>query len=404
MTRLFCEIISMKYVLVIMDGAADEPLDELGSLTAIEKAGIPHIDALSKKGQQGIVHTVPKGFSPGSDIAIMSIFSYDPTKYHTGRAPLEAAAQNIQTNPDEWIFRCNLITVANGDMQDHSAGHIDSVQGTQLINDIKNQLPSKEYTFYPGVSYRHILVYKGEFQLTTTPPHDFPGEPISKYMPKGKGAKQICDLMEKGEEILSQHEINKVRRDLGENPATNIWLWGQGKKPQMDDFRRKFGLSAALITAVDLVRGLGRLIGMTIQEVEGATGYLDTNYAGKGQAAIDLLEDKDLVVVHVEAPDEAGHGCLIDEKVKAIENIDEHVIGPIVKHLESQDEPWRIMVLPDHPTPCKKRVHTRDAVPFIVAGTDVNHSRHLEYSEKNSRETGLVIEKGHELMEYFLKG
>jgi 2,3-bisphosphoglycerate-independent phosphoglycerate mutase len=395
----------MKYAIVLMDGAADEPLEELGGLTVLEKAEIPHIDWISKHGQLGMAHTVPESFSPGSDIAIMSVLGYDPTIYHTGRAPLEAAAQSIATGPGEWIFRCNLVTIADGLMLDHSAGHIQDVQGKQLLNDIGDALSCDDFVFYPGVSYRHLLVHrKGPFKLQTTPPHDILDQPAEKYFPKGKGAKGLCELMDRGREILANHEINKVRRDLGENPATDIWFWGQGTRPQMDNFRKRFGCSASLITAVDLVRGLGKLIGMNVVEVEGATGYLDTNYVGKGQAAIDVLGDQDLVFVHIEAPDEAGHGGLMDEKIESIEKIDEHIVGPLLNFFQNQSEDWRIMVLPDHPTPIRIRTHVREPIPFAVAGTGVSNSRELSYSEKNGLASGLEIQKGHELMEYFLKG
>lgn len=395
----------MKYAIILMDGAADEPMDELGGLTVLEKAHIPHTDWISSHGQLGMVHTVPEGFSPGSDIAIMSVLGYDPSVYHTGRAPLEAAAQKIQTAANEWIFRCNLVTVADGLMQDHSAGHIDNVQGKQLLEDIGEKFSCDDFVFYPGVSYRHLLVHrKGPFKLQTTPPHDILDQPAGKYLPKGKGAKELCELMEKVEAFLADHEINKVRRDLGENPATNIWLWGEGTRPQMDDFRKRFGFSASIITAVDLVRGIGRLIGMKMVEVDGATGYLDTNYVGKGQAAIDILKERDLVFVHIEAPDEAGHGGLVDGKIEAIEKIDEHIVGPVLEHLQHQTEDWRIMVLPDHPTPIRLRTHVREPIPFAMCGAGVANSRELTYSEKNGLSSGLEILKGHELMEYFLKG
>ncbi len=394
----------MKYAIIIMDGAADEPLAELKGQTVLEKASIPHTDWISIHGRQGMVHNVPEHFHPGSDVALMSLMGYDPAVYYRGRAPLEAAAQDIQTGPNDWIFRCNLVTIADGRMIDYSAGHIDSVQAARLIHDMNERLGSEEIAFYPGVSYRHLLVIRGgSFELETIAPHDIMDQPVAKHLPKGKSGKLLIQLMEKAGEILAEHEVNKVRRDLGENPANHIWLWGQGKRPQMDLFRDKFGLSGAVITAVDLMRGLGKLMGTQVIEVPGATGYLDTNYAGKGQAAIEALESCDLVFVHIEAPDEAGHVGLVDGKIKSIEEIDLHIVGPVLKHLQSRDA-WRILVLPDHPTPIRLRTHCADPVPFALAGTGIAATQKKVYSEANGRASGIRIAQGHELMEYFLKG
>jgi 2,3-bisphosphoglycerate-independent phosphoglycerate mutase len=394
----------MKYAIVIMDGAADEPLAELSGQTVLEKAHIPHTDSISRQGRQGLVRTVPAGFAPGSDVALMSVMGYDPKKYYTGRAPLEAAAKDISVEPSDWIFRCNLVTVADGLMVDHSAGHIDSVQSAKLIADLNEQLGNEQITFYAGVGYRHLMVIRGnqKFNGDIAPPHDFMDEPIAKYLPKGKGSKQLRKIMEAAAAILDGHEVNKVRNDLGENQATNIWLWGQGHRPQLDSFRGLFGISGSVITAVDLMRGIAKLAGMRIIEVEGATGYLDTDYEGKGQTAIDALADVDLVLVHVEAPDEAGHGALVAGKIEAIEQIDKLVVGPLLKRLQ-QEAQWRIMVLPDHPTPIRLRTHTEQPVPFALAGTGVTSVQRLPYSEPNSDKSGFRIERGHELMEYFLQ-
>ena len=395
----------MKYAIIIMDGAADEPLEKLGGQTVLEAAKIPHIDRISQAGQLGMVHTVPEGFHPGSDVALMSVMGYAPQTYYNGRAPLEAAAQNIVTGPNEWIFRCNLVTVSDGVLLDYSAGHIDNVQAAALIKMLQDELSDDDITFYSGVSYRHLMVHRsGPFEFPTTAPHDMMDEPLSKWLPRGKNAKAICKLMEAAAKILADHDVNQVRRDLGESPATDIWLWGQGQKPQMDNFTKRYGLRAAVITAVDLMRGLGKLMGMQIEEVEGATGYLDTNYKGKGQAAIELLKDNDLVFVHIESPDEAGHGGLTEEKIDAIEAIDTHIVGPVYESLVQQGDPWRMMVLPDHPTPIRLRTHVRAPIPFALAGSNISPVQNLTYSEANGRETGLEIKKGHELMEYFLKG
>ncbi|MHA1600788.1 MAG: cofactor-independent phosphoglycerate mutase [Alphaproteobacteria bacterium] len=395
----------MKYALIIPDGAADEPLAELDGRTALEAAEIPHIDRIARTGRQGMVQTIPQGYPPGSDVAQMSILGYDPDKYYSGRAPLEAAAQGITTEPSDWIFRCNLVTIADGVMRDYSAGHIDTVQATRLIHDIGAALASDKVSFHPGVSYRHIMVHRGgPFEMELTPPHDILDEPAAKYLPKGKGGKELCRLMEAAEKILAEHDVNKVRGDLSENPATNIWLWGQGHRPQLDGFRQRFGLKGSVITAVDVLRGLGRLMGLRNIEVEGATGYVDTNFAGKGRAAIEALTGgDDLVVVHVEAPDEAGHGALIKEKVESIEQIDKHIVGPLLEWLAGQRS-WRIMVLPDHPTPIRLRTHVANAVPVALAGDDVRPVHGLSYSEANAAKGSFRIERGHELMEYFLHG
>ncbi len=388
-----------------MDGAADEPLEELGGLTPLAKANIPNVDWISSNGRLGKVCNVPVDFQPGSDIALMSLMGYNPQEYHTGRAPLEAAAMELALAPTDWIFRCNLVTVSNGDMLDYSAGHIETLQAATLINDLNEKLGSDKISFYPGKSYRHIMVYRGDMNISpVAPPHDIMDEPINKYLPRGKNSKELRKLMEKASAILADHEMNKVRSDLGENPATDIWLWGHGTQPKMDSFRSRFGLLGAVITAVDLLRGIGYLIGMKLIDVENATGYLDTNYAGKGQAAIDALKDHDIVVVHIEAPDEAGHGAMIEGKVDAIEQIDKHIVGPVLNYLKDQKEDWRIMTLPDHPTPIHLRTHTSDPVPFAMAGMGVSSPWQYTYNEVNAEKSGLTIKKGHELMEYFLKG
>ena len=394
-----------KYAIVIMDGAADEPLAELDGQTVLQRAHIPNTDWISSNGQLGMVNNVPGGMPPGSDVALMSVLGYDPKKFYTGRAPLEAAAKNIKTETTDWILRCNLVTVADEIMLDYSAGHIDSIEAAKLINDINQKLGNEQISFYPGVGYRHLMVHKGgPFDMELAPPHDIMDEPIAKYLPKGKKGKELCEIMADAAEILDKHEVNKVRRDLGENPATNIWLWGQGHKPTIEAFKKKFGISAAVITAVDLLRGLGTLMGMDLIEVEGANGYLDTNYAGKGQAAITAIEQNELVVVHIEAPDEAGHGAMVQGKIEAIERIDAEIVGPLLKHMQKQKD-WRIMVLPDHPTPIRLRTHTSEAVPVAIAGAGIKTTANKPqtYNEQNAAQSGFKINKGHELMEYFLK-
>jgi len=394
----------MKYAIIIMDGAADEPLAELEGKTPLEKANIPHTDWISIHGRGGMVQTVPRGYPPGSDVALMSVLGYDPAVYHTGRAPLEAAAQDIELGRDDWVFRCNLVTIADGMMVDYSAGHIGTVEAAKLIGDLNERLGNDTIRFYPGVSYRHLMVYHGgPFKCQCTPPHDITEQPAAKYQPRGKSGKILRGLMAQAGEILAEHDVNKVRHDLGENPANAIWLWGQGQKPQMDSFQKLFKVSGCMITAVDLLRGMGKLVGMKIIEVAGATGYLDTNYAGKGEAAAAALEDNDLVFVHVEAPDEASHNAMVEAKIAAIEHIDSLIVGPLLKKLQEGDS-WRIMVLPDHPTPIRLRTHSGEAVPFAMAGSGISAAQQQPYSEANGRASGLRIDKGHELMEYFVHG
>jgi 2,3-bisphosphoglycerate-independent phosphoglycerate mutase len=393
----------MKYAMIIPDGAADVPLEELGGKTPLEAAHKPHMDWIAAHGKCGTVRNIPKGLPCGSDVAILSVVGYDPKKCYTGRAPLEAAAQGLTIAPDEWVFRCNLVTIIDGVMEDHSAGHISTEEAGAFIDELnRSGGGGLGVHFYRGVSYRHLMTYRGDFDVKTTPPHDILGRKADAYLPKGKGAELLRAIMERGREILVGHEINTVRRELGENPATAIWLWGQGTSPQLTPFAQRFGIQGAAITAVDLVRGLAKLIGWDVIPVEGATGYLDTNYAGKGAAAVAALGDHDLVFVHVEAPDEAGHNANVKGKVAAIEQIDQHIVGPILHRLQDQGEEWRIIVLPDHPTPCTLRTHTPDAVPFAIAGKRIEAVTSEPFTEANAAASDLHIKRGHDLMEYFL--
>jgi len=346
-----------KYAIIIPDGAADEPLDEFGGKTVLEAAETPNMDEVSKIGRQGLVRTVPEGFEAGSDVAQMSLLGYDPKRYYTGRAPIEAAARNINLGMGDWVFRCNLVTIADNKMADHSAGHISTPEAEKLVKELETRLGSEQIRFHTGVSYRHLLVFKNaDFDVHTYPPHDYIGTEIEKILPRGKGADLLIDLMARSQQIFDNNDINRVRKDLGENQVSSIWLWGQGKKAMMDSFEKRFGLKGASITAVDLVRGLAKLIGFDLISVPGATGFVDTNYEGKGKAAIDAFEKYDLVLVHVEAPDEAGHGGNAQLKKKAIEQIDKFVVGPVLEALRNYDK-WRILVMPDHPTPVKSCSH-----------------------------------------------
>lgn len=392
-----------KYVVIVPDGAADDALDQLDGQTPLEAAQTPHMDRISTEGRQGLVHTVPDGMDPGSDVAQMSLLGYDPLRYYSGRAPIEAAAQGIRLGLDDWVFRCNLVTIADGKMVDHSAGHISTEEGATLIQALSEQVADERLTFYTGVSYRHLLVAKGiDFDLRTYPPHDHLRTAVEKLLPRGKGADLLIDVMNQSQQLFADHDVNKIRRDLGENEVSSTWLWGQGKQIHLESFRKRFGPSGVAITAVDLVRGLAKLVGFDLIEVEGATGFLDTNYQGKGEAAIEALEKYDLVFVHIEAPDEAGHGGNLEGKVEAIEQIDKHIVGPVLESLETQDN-WRIMVLPDHPTPVGNGAHTADPVPFAMVGTGVTGILHTTFGESNAAKSGFRIERGYELMEYFLK-
>jgi 2,3-bisphosphoglycerate-independent phosphoglycerate mutase len=393
-----------KYVIVVPDGAADEPIEQLGGKTAFEAAQIPNIDRIAMEGRLGIVRTVPAGLEPGSDVAQMSLLGYDPRKYYSGRAPIEAAAQSIPMGPADWVFRCNLVTLADGKMADHSAGHISTEEGGRLITEFAAQVEREGLEFHTGVSYRHLLVFRNtDFDVRTYPPHDHIGELAEKILPRGKGADLLRDLMARSAGFFEGHDINKVRRDLGENVASSIWLWGQGKQAVLDSFQRRFGLTGAAITAVDLVRGLARLIGFDVIEVQGATGVFDTNYQGKAEAAIKALESHDLVFVHVEAPDEASHEGNAEIKKKALERIDRFIVGPVLEALRRYPQ-WRIMVIPDHPTPVRTCGHSAEPVPFAICGAEAAGVVKESFSEAHAASSGLRIENGHELMEYFLKG
>ena len=393
----------MKYAIIVPDGAADEPLEQFGGKTALEAAETPNMDNISAEGRQGLVRTIPVDMEPGSDVAQMSLLGYDPRRYYSGRAPIEAVARNIKLSLNDWVFRCNLVTIADGKMEDHSAGHISTEEAGRLVKELDEQFGSEQMRFYAGVSYRHLLVFKGvDFDVQTYPPHDHIGSAVEKILPRGKGAELLIDLMARSQQLFMGHDINKVRMDLGENQVSSIWLWGQGKRAQMERFEKRFGLRGAAITAVDLVRGLAKLIGFDLISVPGATGFVDTNYQGKGSAAIEALEKYDIVFVHVEAPDEAGHNGNAEMKKKAIEQIDRHIVGPVLDALRRRDS-WRILVMPDHPTPVRTGAHSGEPVPFAMAGTGVKGIVHKSFSEANAAQSGFKIDNGYELMEYFLR-
>lgn len=392
----------MKYAILIPDGAADEPLAELGGKTPLEAAETPHMDAVAAAGIVGTAATTPDGFDPGSDVCTMSLLGYDPHQYHTGRAPLEAAARDIPLFPDDWVFRCNLVTVIDGVMKDHSAGGITDAEAAVLLDTLRSSLQLPGFKFYQGVSYRHLLTYTGgwPFDLTTTPPHEIPDLPIAAFVPRGAGDEVMREIMETSERVFKDHPVNSRRRAEGKNPATQVWLWGQGHPPSMPKFSKRFGVQrGAMITGVDLLRGIARLLGWTNLDVPGMTSFHDTDYAAQGGATAAAISNFDLVVSHVESPDEASHQADWRTKVAAIEAIDKHVVGPTLEALKAAGD-HRILILPDHPTNIATRKHGRAAVPFAMAGTGVEASGG-SFSERSAR-GGVRVDPGHELMGKFL--
>ena len=394
----------MKYALILPDGAADEPVPELEGQTPLAVARTPNLDWISVNGRQGTVVTVPEGFTPATDVATLSVLGYDPKEYYTGRAPLEAAAMGVELGPADLAFRCNLVTIADGRMLDYAAGHIGDSEAVRLIAELNNHVAEKGMRFYPGVSYRHLMVIEGgaDLQAECTPPHDIPNQPVAKHLPRGRDADRVRAVMERAAALLGDHEINEVRRDLGENPATGIWLWGQGRPAAMPSFQERFGVSGAAIAAVGVIRGLAIGVGLQLIDVAGATGYLDTNYHGKGNAAVAALDEFDFVMVHVEAADEAGHNGDLAAKVQALERIDEHIVGPVLSRIRAFDH-WKVMAAPDHPTPVGRRVHTATPPPFCIAGDAVYSVLARPFSEANAQISDLHCDPGHELIEYLLK-
>jgi 2,3-bisphosphoglycerate-independent phosphoglycerate mutase len=396
----------VKYAIIIPDGAADEPLEALGGRTPLEAADTPNMDRIAREGRIGTVRTVPEGFESGSDVATMSLLGYDPSAYHTGRAPLEAAAQRIALAPTDWVFRCNLVTVIDGIMKDHSAGGISDGEARRLIGDLSRAVEQPGFEFCCGVSYRNLLVYRGaeDFDVTTRPPHEIPEEPVEPHLPAGRGSEILRRIMQASRELFEHHEINIARRQAGQNPATQVWLWGQGHAPSMPAFHERFGVrNGCMITGVDLLRGLAALLGWDVKEVEGMTSFHDTNYAGQGDATAAALDGYDLVLSHVESPDEASHQADWKTKIAAIEHIDRYVIGPVLEKLQTFDQ-WRIMVLPDHPTNIATRKHGYAPTLFAMAGAGVAKGSGGPYTEAAAKRAGLHVEAGHELMPYFLRG
>lgn len=402
----------MKYAIVIPDGCADEPQASLGGLTPLQAAHLPNMDRAARMGVVGRSNNVPQPLTPASDVATLSLFGYDPLAVYTGRAPLETVAMGIKLGPRDWAVRCNLVTVRDGLMHDFTAGHIDNADGARLMTTIQEQLggpvPGGRLEFHAGVQYRNILVFRAEdgtapftAETKAQPPHDIPDRPAADHLPTGPGSELMRDLMERSKPIFAEHPVNRERVARGAKPATQIWLWGQGRAPSVTSFAREYGPRGAIISAVDLVRGTGMLIGWDRIDAPGATGYLDTDYASKGRTGVAALETHDLVCVHVEAPDEASHEGRADEKVKALERIDEHIVGPLLEALPKYGE-WRIFISPDHRTPLRTRAHAYGAVPFVVAGTGIEPKGQASYDEVVAAGSDLEFDPGWQLMRWFL--
>ncbi|MDA8084962.1 MAG: cofactor-independent phosphoglycerate mutase [Nitrospiraceae bacterium] len=401
----------MKYIVIIGDGMADRPLKELGGKTPLQHAKTENMDRLASLGVVGRAHTIPEGMHPGSDVANLSILGYDPARYYSGRAPLEAASIGVTLKDDDVAFRCNLVTLKyNRDrtraiMEDYSSGHISTDEASILIREVDRTLGSSEMRFYPGVSYRHLMVWSGgPADIECVPPHDILGKEIAEYLPVGDGEAALRHLMIDSVDILEPHPLNRERVKNGKNPANSVWFWGQGRRPSMPTFEEKYGLKGALISAVDLTKGLGIYAGFEILSVPGMTGYIDTNYIGKAEEALRSLELVDFVYIHVEAPDEAGHSGKYKDKVQAIEDFDSIVVRTVMEGAGRFGD-HRILVMPDHPTPIEIRTHSDDPVPFIIYDSrEKRHNAGAVYDESIvSRDDVLVFKEGHTLMDYFIR-
>ncbi|RMG68475.1 MAG: cofactor-independent phosphoglycerate mutase [Nitrospirae bacterium] len=402
----------MKYIVIIGDGMTDRPIEALGGKTPLQAAFTPNMDWIAQKGILGKAHTVPEGFPPGSDVANMSILGYDPKRYYSGRAPLEAASMGVELDENDVAFRCNLVylkydrTSNRAVMEDYSAGHISTEEAAELIATLNRELASDEIRFYPGISYRHLMVWHGgEHEVECVPPHDIIGKEITEYLPIGRGDTFLRSLMERSVEILEGHDINKKRASEGKAIANSIWLWGQGKRLSLPTLQERYGITGALVSAVDLTKGLGKYAGLEILNVPGVTGYLDTNYMGKAEYSLKALERHDFVYIHVEAPDEAGHSGNYKDKIKAIEDFDALVVGTVLRGASAFNE-YRILLMPDHPTPIEIRTHAPEPVPFVIYdSTNEMNNPDVHYDEDiMKRDDILEIKKGHELLDLLIKG
>ena len=401
----------MKYIVILGDGMADYPLDYFGGKTILEAADKPTIDYMSSHGELGMCKTVQDGMKPGSDVANLSVMGYDTKKCYTGRSPLEAASIGVEMHDDDVTFRTNLVTLSNEEnyedktMLDYSAGEITTEESEQLIKAVAKELNTDKIKFYPGISYRHLCVWSGgSTNVALTPPHDISDRKIGAFLPKGDGAEKILEMMKKSEEFLRNHPVNKARVEKGLNPATSIWLWGEGTKPSVDNFYEKYGVKGSVISAVDLIKGIAKCAGMESIDVPGATGNCETNWEGKAQAALDaILGGSDFVYVHMEAPDEMGHQGKPDKKKLAVETIDSKVVKFLKDELEKRNIDYKMLIMPDHPTPISLKTHVSDPVPYIIYdSTKTDGGSGLSYTEKNGESTGIFIEKGYTLMDRFL--
>jgi 2,3-bisphosphoglycerate-independent phosphoglycerate mutase len=399
----------VKYAIVIPDGCADEPQAELGGKTPLQAAHTPNMDRVAQIGVVGRTNNVPASLTPASDVATLSLFGYDPLEVYTGRAPLETAAMGIALGTNDWAIRCNLVTIENEEMRDFTAGHISNAEARTLMEAVAANLGvTGKLDFYPGVSYRNILAFRCDGpapfsgETKTQPPHDIPDRPIAQYLPKGPGSDVFRDLMERSRTVLASHPVNGARRAAGKRPATQIWLWGQGRAPRLRPFAEVYGKRGAIISGVDLVRGVGILLGWARLDVPGVTDYLDNDYAAQGRATVAALTEYDLVCAHVEAPDEASHEGKAEAKVKALEEIDRHIVGPLLEAMPRLGDS-RILVSPDHRTPLRTRAHAHGAVPFALAGTGIAPRGQTGYDETTAAASELAFDKGHELMQLFLK-
>ena len=392
----------MKYAILIGDGMADYPIGELDGRTPLQEAHTPNMDYIARNGIGGLVRTIPDSSPPGSDIANLEILGYDTAVHYSGRSPLEAAGMGIALAPDDVAFRCNLITCQDGRLVDYSAGHISTQEASELIRLLTDKLGTEEVRFYPGVSYRHLLVIKdGPERVRTVPPHDITGQQIDQNLPQGEGQELIRKLMFDSADILEKATVNHKRLSQGKLPANMIWLWGQGRSLRLPSIGERFGLTGGVISAVDLIKGIGVTAGLRVINVPGATGYLDTNYSGKAQYALDVLRELDLVYLHVEAPDEAAHNADLQAKIRAIEQFDHLVVGKVLEGLPGLGQ-FRIMVLPDHRTPLAVRTHTREPVPVAIFSADISPDDMLAFTEAEAEKGSLKIEKGHQLIQQFI--
>jgi len=400
--------VARKFVILIGDGMSDWPVPALGGKTPLEAARKPNLDSMASEGAVGMVQVVPVEMYPGSDVSNLSILGYDPREVYTGRSPLEAASMGVELGEDDVAVRCNVVCLkhsgADSEMEDFSAGHIGTKEAAELLASLQALVDGKGVRFHPGVSYRHLMVWPGgNDAVVTTPPHDIHGKKITEYLPKGDGAELLLELMEISRELFSDHTVNWKRVEAGKLPANSIWLWGQGKAPKMSPFPERYGLSGSVVAAVDLIKGIGSYAGLRVVNVPGATGYTDTNFRGKGEVALRELAERDFVLIHVEAPDEAGHNGDAEEKVRAIERIDAEIVGPLLTRARNEGD-LRILVLPDHPTPVAIRTHSQEPVPFVFYPTPEGLSSFAgkRYTEADAKATGQFVAAGTSLIGYLL--